>query len=381
MDFPRLVELVRDADDAAKGYAVSAVNRALVVRNWLVGRYIVEFEQHGADRAAYGERLLKRLSAALAASSARGFSERSLELCRRFYLAIPEISQTASAKLGPRSGDSISQTLSAKLPVTTIPLSGIHQTLSEQLARHLPLTWSHYVFLVQIQDAQERRFYEIEATQQNWSLRELRRQFNSGLYERLALSRSKTNVRQLAKRGQVLAAPADAIKDPYVLEFLDLKEQPAYSESDLEQAIIDKLEHFLLELGKGFLFQARQFRLTFDDQHFWVDIVFYNRLLRCFVIVDLKLGILTHQNLGQMQMYVNYFDRHVRTKDENPTVGIVLCKTRNDAVVKMTLPKGNRTIFASRYQLYLPSKEELRAQLQAAVREHKKDWGNGKAKE
>ena len=225
------------------------------------------------------------------------------------------------------------------------------------------MSWSHSASLIQMANSQERRFYEIEAAEQNWSLRELKRQFNSSLDERLALSRDKADVQALSRKGQVLAKPKDAMKDPIVLEFLGLEEKPAYSESDLETAIIDKLQHFLFELGKGFLFQARQYRITFDDKHFWVDLVFYNRLLRCFVLIDLKIGELTHQDLGQMQMYVNYFDRRVMTEDENPTVGIVLCKTKNDAVVEMTLPQSNETIFASRYQLYLPSKEELRRQV------------------
>ena len=219
------------------------------------------------------------------------------------------------------------------------------------------------MFLIQVPNPAERKFYEIEAARENWSLRELKRQFNAGLYERLALSRDKAAVEELSRQGQVLAKPIDAVKDPYVLEFLGLQERPSYSESDLEQAIIDKLEHFLLELGKGFLFHSRQFRLTFDEKHFWVDLVFYNRLLRCFVLLDLKIGELTHQDLGQMQMYVNYFDREVKALDESPTIGILLCKTKNDALVEMTLPQGNNNIFASRYQLYLPSKEQLKAQL------------------
>jgi predicted nuclease of restriction endonuclease-like (RecB) superfamily len=218
------------------------------------------------------------------------------------------------------------------------------------------------VFLMAIRDDDERAFYEIESAAQGWTLRELKRHFNSGLYERLALGKDKVSVQQLAKGGHTVSRPSDLLKNPYVLEFLGLEEKPAYSEHDLETAIIDKLEHFLLELGKGFLFEARQKRFTFDEDHFFVDLVFYNRLLRCYVLIDLKIGKLTHQDLGQMQMYVNYFDRHVKLPDEHPTVGIILCKKKHDALVEITLPQG-ANIYASEYQLYLPSKEELRRKL------------------
>jgi predicted nuclease of restriction endonuclease-like (RecB) superfamily len=213
-----------------------------------------------------------------------------------------------------------------------------------------------------IDNRDERRFYEIESRQNQWSLSELKRQFNSGIYERLALSRDKKGVKALADKGQIIGNPQDVLKDPYVLEFLGLDENTHYSESDFESAIIDKLEIFLLELGKGFLFESRQKRFTFDADHFYVDLVFYNRILRCYVLIDLKIGKLTHENLGQMQMYVNYYNREVKLKDENPTIGMILCKTKNDALVKLTLPE-NANIYASQYQLYLPSKEELKKKL------------------
>ncbi len=224
------------------------------------------------------------------------------------------------------------------------------------------LSWSQYVFLISINSEAERRFYEIEAAENGWTLQELKRQFNSGLYERLALSHDKNEVRKLAREGQIITRPRDFVKDPYVLEFLGLDQKTKYSETDLESAIIDKLEHFLLELGKGFLFEARQKRFTFDEEHFFVDLVFYNRLLRCYVLIDLKIGKLTHQDLGQMQMYVNYFDRYAKLDDEHPTVGIILCKKKNDALVEITLPEDAH-IHASEYQLYLPSKEELKQKL------------------
>jgi len=236
------------------------------------------------------------------------------------------------------------------------------QTPSGKSAAPFTLSWSHYVLLLTIKNPEERSFYEIEATQSGWSLPELKRQLNSGLYERLALSRNKKQVRLLADKGHTVTQPSDMLKDPYILEFLGLEEKPAYSESDLEAAIIGKLQHFLLELGKGFLFEARQKRFTFDEDHFFVDLVFYNRLLRCYVLVDLKLDKLTHQDLGQMQMYVNYFDRFVKTPGENPTIGILLCKRKKKAIIELTLPK-NANIFASQYQLYLPSKEDLKQRL------------------
>ena len=275
----------------------------------------------------------------------------TITYCRTFYLAyrgrIPTIVQMPSGQL-------VSWTSTAPFQIV--------QTASGQSDRPFPLSWSHYVFLLGIKKADERSFYEIESTQQNWTLRELRRQFQSGLYERLALSRDQDGIRQLAQHGQIVSQASDLLKEPLVLEFLGLSEQARFSESDLEAAIISRIEHFLLELGKGFLFEARQKRFTFEDEHFFVDLVFYNRLLRCYVLSDLKLGKLTHQDLGQMQMYVNYFDRHVKTDAEAATVGIVLCKKKHEALVEITLPK-DANIHASEYQLYLPSKEELQQKL------------------
>jgi predicted nuclease of restriction endonuclease-like (RecB) superfamily len=243
---------------------------------------------------------------------------------------------------------------------------GILQALTGKSAPEPPrpftLGWSHYVFLLRIKDPNELSFYEIEAGAQNWTVRELRRQFDSGLYERLALSRDKDGIRRLAREGQTVAQASDLLKEPLVLEFLGLDERSQYSESDLESAIIGQIERFLLELGKGFLFEARQRRFTFDEEHFFVDLVFYNRLLRCYVLLDLKLGKVAHQDLGQMQMYVNYFDRFVKTGEENPTIGIVLCKRKNQALVEITLPK-DANIHAREYQLYLPSKDELQQKL------------------
>jgi predicted nuclease of restriction endonuclease-like (RecB) superfamily len=246
-------------------------------------------------------------------------------------------------------------------PSDRIGLSQIGQTLSAKF----PLSWSHYLFLMGISNLDERKFYEIESVNENWSLRELKRQFNSSLYERLALSKDKDGVKKLSEQGQRIENHSDIIKDPLVLEFLGLEEHHCYSETDLETAIIDKLERFLLELGKGFLFEARQKRFTFDEEHFFIDLVFYNRLLRCYVIIDLKIGELKHQDLGQMQMYVNYFDQYVKLEDEQPTIGIILCKKKKDSLVKITLPDGTN-IHATKYQTYLPDKEALKQQLEEA---------------
>lgn len=285
---------------------------------------------------------------------------------RRFFL----LYQTRIAIAQSDTGQSMtSKPLSVKSMSANIAQFRTGQ-LPSSLQKESPfgLSWTHYVFLMGIQNSDERNFYEIEAADQGWNLKELKRQFSSSLYERLALSRDKKGIRRLARDGHIVNKPRDLLKEPLVLEFLGLDEQARYSESDLESAIINQIEKFLLELGKGFLFEARQKRFSFDDDHFFVDLVFYNRLLRCYVLIDLKLDKLTHQDLGQMQMYVNYFDRHVKTKAENATVGIVLCKKKHEALVEITLPK-DANIHAREYQLYLPSKDELQKKLQEWVGE------------
>lgn len=359
--FKKLLDAFDATDRVLRRRAADAVDNSLVIRNWLWGRYIVEYEQGGRDRAHYGDRLIRGIARGLVERGLKGCSYRSLQLFKRFYVGYPEIVAASPQLIAPIT-DKIVQTPSAQL-MKGLAAPHMHGDVLNILSTRFRLPWSHYAFLVQIENDEERRFYEIEAQREGWSMRELKRQFNVSLYERLCLSRNKDRVRALSRKGHVIEAADDAIKDPYVLEFLGLEERHSYSESDLERAIIDNLERFLLEFGKGFLFEARQKRFTFDDEHFYVDLVFYNRILRCYVLVDLKIGRLSHQDLGQMQMYVNYFDRHMKTDDENPTIGILLCRTKKDALVKLTLPMRNKTIFASRYQLYLPSKEELRKHL------------------
>jgi predicted nuclease of restriction endonuclease-like (RecB) superfamily len=324
----------------ARRHAQQTTNMVMVYTYYEIGRMIVEEQQNGNERAEYGRQVLKGLSEYLTGRFGRGFSEDNLGNMRRFYLLYSQdqISETVSRKLDSES----------KLPQTA---SG----------RKFFLSWSHYLKLMRISNPDERHFYEIEAARNGWSLAELNRQTGSSLYERLALSRNKEDVRALAQEGQVVEKPSDAIKDPYVLEFLGLKEESTYSEQELETRIIDHLQEFLLELGRGFTFVGRQQRFTFDYEHFWVDLVFYNRILRCFVLFDLKLDKLTHQDIGQMQMYVHYYDRYVKLEDENSTIGILLCKEKNDTVIELTLPESEKDqIFASKYETVLPSKEELR---------------------
>ena len=363
MKFDHLVELCRLTHEEMQKQAVRAVDLTLVVRNWLFGRYIVEYEQNGADRAAYGAALMDALTSRLKPLGIKGVSATRLRLYRSFYRVYEEIQPTLSDEL-PKPALS-----SGIQPTPSVELSPAHETAAEllksveNLIRRFPLGWSHYVELLTIDSPDARRFYEIEAAANQWTVREFQRQIASSLYERLALSRDQEEIRRLATEGQIVEKAADLIKNPLVLEFLGLDDRPHYSEDELESAIIDQLESFLLELGKGFLFEARQKRFTFDNDHFHVDLVFYNRLLRCYVLIDLKRDKLTHQDLGQMQMYVNYFDRHVKLPDELPTIGIVLCHRKNDALVELTLPQ-DANIFASKYQLYLPSKEELKARLE-----------------
>ncbi len=346
-----LLQTIKSLIETARASVVRQVDSTMTLTYFLIGRYIVEDEQQGEQRAGYAAETLKYLSAELTKAFGRGYSEDNLGNMRRFYVAYRH--RIASIK-----ETSISEKLSRKLESTT--------------EKPFRLSWSHYVLLSRIQREEERDFYEIEAAQNNWGIKELQRQFNSSLYERLALSKDHNKVKELAAKGQMIEKPEDAIKSPYVLEFLGLKEEAAYSETDLEKAIINKLEHFMLELGKGFLFAGRQVRFTFDEEHYFVDLVFYNRLLQCFVLIDLKIGKLKHQDLGQMQMYVNYYDRFVKTEHENKTIGIIICKEKNDAMVEITLPQNNEQIFASRYQLYLPSKQELQQQVLEITVKNKK---------
>ena len=337
---PIFLKNVSEVLAQARKNAKTAVNLAMVYAYYEIGRMIVEEEQHGQNRATYGKQILQELSKYLSEKYGKGYSAENLKLMRRFYTVYLH--------------DQIGETVFTQFENLPVVSNG----------RKFYLSWSHYLKLMRIENIDERHFYEIESVKNDWSLTELKRQYNSSLYERIALSTNKDKVYRLALEGQKLETAKDAVKDPYVLEFLGLKELPEYSESELESRIIDNLQQFLLELGTGFAFIGRQVRFTFDEEHFMVDLVFYNRLLRCFVLFDLKIGELKHQDIGQMQMYVHYYDRKVKLPDENPTIGIVLCRDKNNAVLEMTLPEDNTQIFASKYETVLPSKEALKKLLE-----------------
>lgn len=328
----------------ARKFIVKNVNQTIILTYFEIGKLIVEEEQEGKERADYGKSVLKELSQKLTDEFGKGYSVYNLERMRNFYLVFKDrIAETEKSASVMRKSDE---------EKSASPMRKIESSFN--------LSWTHYLQLLKIENEEERNFYEIEAVNNNWSVRELERQYDSSLYERLVLSRDKEGIKELSRKGQVVTKPIDTIKEPYVLDFLGLEEKDKYTESDLETAIINKLEHFLTELGKGFLFVGRQQRITIEDEHFYVDLVFYNRLLQCFVLIDLKIGKLKHQDLGQMQMYVNYYDEFKKTKEENLTIGIVLCKQKNETLVRITLPKENQQIFASKYQTVLPSKEELK---------------------
>jgi len=350
--FSQIVDLLQ----SARGNVVRTINQTMVTTYFEIGRMIVEEEQGGKERAEYGKQLLKELSKVLTKEFGKGFSVQNLERMRSFYLTY-SISSTV-LRISPK-GQTLSAEFQTENSSTSLTIS--ENEKSQTLSAKFNLSWSHYLKLMRIDDENERKFYEIEAAKNNWSVRELERQYDSALYTRLVLSRDKNKVKELSEKGLILEKPKDAIKDPYILEFIGLPEQSAYSENQLEEEIINKLEHFLLELGNGFTFVARQKRISFDDKHFWIDLVFYNRILKSFVLIDLKIGELKHQDIGQMQMYVNYYDREVRLEDENKTIGIVLCQNKSEAVVEYTLPENNEHIFASRYKTVLPSKEELKS--------------------
>lgn len=338
-----------DLVEYARGITAKQINIIQLMTFYSIGRWIVEEQQQGKSRAKYGQQVIKRLSEALTEQYGRGFSVDTLENARKFFLIYQDrISETVFRKFAVEKSETVFSIFEKELPFT--------------------LPWSHYLQLMRIKDENERKFYEIEATNEAWGIRTLQRQYNSSLYERLALSREKDEVLRLASEGNVITKPQDIVKQPTVLEFLGLDEKAKYVESDLETAIINKLQKFLLELGKGYLFEARQKRFTFNEDNYYVDLVFYNRILRCYVLIDLKIDKLTHQDLGQMMMYVHYYDRYEKLPEENPTVGILLCKEKDDALVEITLP-DDVNIYASEYQLYLPDKKELQKKLKEWIEE------------
>lgn len=344
-----LLDKVSGLIEQARTYVKTSVNTAEVYTKYYIGKYIVEYEQKGNVRAQYGKQILQELSKNLTARFGMGWSYPNLKNIKQFYLTYAKRLNTDISVDGKKANQWLAN-----------PESSGYQCFK--------LSWSHYLILMRVENPDARSFYEIECFQQQWSKRQLSRQVGSCLYERLALSREKDEVMRLAKEGQTVEKPSDVIKSPLTLEFLGLKPDAAYSESKLENAIISKMQQFLLELGKGFLFEARQKRFTFDEDNYYVDLVFYNRLLQCYVLIDLKTDKLSHQDLGQMQMYVNYYDRFVKQDFEKPTIGILLCESKNDALVELTLPKDSH-VYASAYQLYLPDKALLQAKVKEWIAE------------
>jgi predicted nuclease of restriction endonuclease-like (RecB) superfamily len=383
---PPLYARIRQILESARASAARSVNTTQVMSNWLIGREIVEEEQRGTRRAGYGEELLVGLAEKFRVDAVLGYSVQNLRYMRQFYLVYPELapadqirhavrgeSGKMAAPVGITPGrGSIRHAVRGELDATqTLPeILYAPRQISWQPGRlHPHLSWTHYRTLLRVDKSEARAFYEIEAIKDNWAARELERQINSLLYERLTLSRDKNGLMRLAVKGHEVQKSTDVFKDPVVMEFLGLPESPKLTETDLEQALIDNLQVFLLELGKGFAFVARQERLTLDGDHFYIDLVFYHTILKCFVIVELKTGKLMHQDLGQLQLYVNYYDRERCTEGDNPTLGLILCTDKNDTVVRYTLgPDQRKTIFASRYKLHLPTEAELKAELRREVR-------------
>lgn len=348
----------------ARLQVAKVVNTAEVVTKYEIGRVIVEEIQDGAERATYGKKVLQGVSGILTERLGGGWSVETLKKCRFFF-------QTYSNKNAVSNSVNTVDQIGFTHEVDTVKCNtGLNSVNTVYPIQQFSLSWSHYLVLMRIDNADERNFYEIECRKQNWSVRQLQRQYASSLYERLALSKEKDEVMRLANEGQIVEKPQDILKNPVTLEFLGLKSESVYSETKLESAIIGKLQQFLLEMGKGFLFEARQKRFSFNEKNFYVDLVLYNRLLQCYILVDLKIDELTHQDLGQMQMYVNYYDRYQRQEWEKPTIGILLCKSKDDALVELTLPKDSN-IYAQEYALYLPDKAVLQKKLAEWIEEER----------
>ncbi len=351
MEFTSLFQKSKELIDNARSNMGQMANAITIITSFLLGHYIIEQEQQGQERAKYGSKVIDSLSAYLTKEYGRGFSRSNFAGMRQFYMTYKdrenEIIQSQIGQLG--QGFEIVQSRIGQLDIVYSKLP-------------FKLSWTHYQVLMRIEDKDERDFYEKEAIRSGWNVSTLKRQYHSSLYERLALSRNKDDVLRLANEGAIPQKPEDILHTPYILEFAGLEDKASYHESDLESAVIDKMQKFLLELGKGFLFEQRQKRFTFHDKNFYVDLILYNRLLRCYVLIDFKVDELTHQDLGQMQMYVNYYDRYERIEGENPTIGILLCKKSDEALVDLTLPE-DANIYAKEYELYLPDKKVLQRKL------------------
>lgn len=356
--------------EEGRKYVATAVDLAEVYSKYQIGMYIVEEEQAGNKRADYGKQILINLSQRLTDKYGDGWSVPQLKLIRQFYTVYSKRLNTVY----PIADNQETKELAAesKRLNTVYQIQNLPKMIDPSSMPRFTLSWSHYIVLMRIKNDNERKFYEIEALREHWSVRHLQRQYASSLYERLALSRDKDEVMRLSREGLQVEEPQDVIKNPVTLEFLGIKPDATYSEKKLENKIISRIQKFLLEMGKGFLFETRQKCLVFDEEFFFVDLVCYNRLLQCYVLIDLKMDKLTHQDLGQMQMYVNYYDRYVKQDFEKPTIGILLCKSKRDSLVELTLPK-EANIYAAEYALYLPDKKELQQKLKEWTEEFEED--------
>ena len=355
IDYAALLEAIAQVHANAQRHAVQAVNLGLTLRNWAIGYYIVEYEQHGSDRANYGEKLLPQLAADLRRRVGKGFTQRNLEYVRLFYQRYP-IAKSLISQFG--------LDLSAPVSVPHEPLDWQDDAYFVRLFRELP--WTNFIELSRIDDPLKRAFYEVETLKNHWSVRELKRQTGSLLYERVGLSLDKQGVLDLARQGQIITTPAELVRDPYIFEFLGLKPEQRYTESDLETALLDNLQNFLLEMGRGFCFVARQRRVTFENEHYYLDLLLYHRRLRCLVAIDLILGEFQHEYAGAMNFYLNYLKAEEQEEGERPPIGILLCSDKNETHVEYALGGLTNQVFVSRYLLHLPTQPELESFLRSA---------------
>ena len=353
MDYGSLVEAISLAHTQTQQQAVNAVNIALTLRNWLVGYHIFEYEQNGNDRAKYGEKLLENLSKDLKKRLGKGFARRNLFMFREFYRAYPIV-------------QSLIAQFNLNLPAdSSVEIKRFEWQDDDYFGRLFKkLSWTHFIELMRLDDNLKRAFYEIQTLQNTWSVRELKRQIDSLLYERVGLSRDKEGVLKLAETGEIFTKPSEIIRDPYIFEFLELKGAELYTESDLEKALIDNLQNFLLELGQGFCLVGRQKRITFDNEHYYIDLLLYNRRLKCLFAIDLMLGKFKHEYAGAMNFYLNYLQKEGTEAGENPPIGLILCSEKNETHVEYALGGLENQVFVSKYQFHLPTTEELEALIQ-----------------
>ncbi|MBN1198110.1 MAG: DUF1016 family protein [Bacteroidales bacterium] len=360
MKFDQLIQIFRKTNDEIQGFILQQINYGLTIRNWIFGFYIVEFEQHGEDRAVYGDSLIKEISEKL--KPMKGVSQPQLYRYIDFYKSYPQIFSTVLRKF-----EIPDKFLNEKLSTLSRILPNEQELSIEAEVLVNRLSFSHFVELLTAETPLKKSFYEIEAIKNNWSVRELKRAMDTLLFERTGLSSTKNAVIKKIKDHSLLL-PADVIKNPYILEFLGLEEKPEYSENDLEQAIISHLQKFLVEMGRGFCFEARQKRITFDNEHYFIDLVFYHRILKCHILLDLKIGKFSHADAGQMNLYLNYYKENEMTEGDNPPVGIILCAKKNDAMVRYATGGLAQSVFVSKYLVELPSVELLKRLIEEDTR-------------